>query len=190
TELEQPEVAIAALEQHRELSEGRDRADKEVELATLYLAAGRFREALEAILRALESGSEPGLVIPSLQRLADVPELRGEATRILSEQYEAGGDARKESEALRALIAETADPDQKFELIERLATVYEQKLAEPGSALGVVLDGLHVRPGALELWDRAHELAGASGRPVELADAYKEILSGQIEEDVLLALAA
>ncbi len=29
TELEKPELAIAALEQHRELSEGRDRADKE-----------------------------------------------------------------------------------------------------------------------------------------------------------------
>jgi len=190
TELGQPEVAIGALEKHRELSEGRDRADKEVELATLYLAASRFREALGAIQRALESGSEPGLVIPSLQRLAEVPELRAEATRILSEQYEAGGDARKESEALRALIVETSDADQKFELIERLATVYEQKLAEPGSALGVVLDGLRMRPGAFDLWDRAHELAGASGRPVELADAYKEILATDLDPEVLLTLAA
>jgi tetratricopeptide (TPR) repeat protein len=190
TELGQPQVAIEALERHRELAEGRERADKEVELATLYLAADRFRDALSAVQRALDSGSEPGLVIPTLQRLAELPDLRAEATRILSEQYEAGGDARKESEALRSLIAETTDPGQKVELCERLASVYEQKLAEPGSALGVVLDGLRIVPGSLELWDRAHELAGASGRPVELADTYREILATDLETDVLLALAA
>ena len=190
TELGQPQVAIEALERHRELSEGRERADKEVELATLYLAASRSRDALSAVQRALDSGSEPGLVIPILQTLADVPELRGEATRILSEQYEAGGDARKESEALRSLIAETSDVSQKVELLERLAGVYEQKLAEPGSALGVVLDALRLQPAALDTWDRAHQLAGASGRPVELADTYREVLSASLEDDVLLSLAA
>jgi len=190
TELGQPQVAIEALERHRELSEGRERADKEVELATLYLAASRSRDALSAVQRALDSGSEPGLVIPILQTLTEVPELRAEATRILSEQYEAGGDARKESEALRSLVAETADVSQKVELLERLASVYEQKLAEPGSALAVVLDALRLQPATLDTWDRAHQLAGASGRPVELADTYREVLGGALEEDVLLSLAA
>ncbi len=188
--LEKPEVAVKAISAHRDLLDGLERAQKEALLAELLAdRLGEPKEALEAARRALDGGAESGVVIPVLRRLVDIPAVRGDAARILSEQYEAGGDSRQEADAVRALISETSDADEKVELYKKLADIYEGKLKEPGAALSVVLEGLQLFPSEMELWDRAGPLAGQAGRPTDLADAYRNALRGELSEELTLDLA-
>jgi len=180
----EPEVAADALERYRDLSFGAERASKEATLAELYADhLGRHADALAAAQRALGEGVEPGRVIPVLSRLVEVSEVRGEAARMLSEQYQAGGNSRQEADALRALISETADADERAALYERLSSVYEDKLTEPGGALSVILEALKSFPARPELWDRAEKLAQSSGRPTDLAEAFKTALRAELPAD-------
>ncbi|HSC87655.1 MAG TPA: hypothetical protein VLC09_10310, partial [Polyangiaceae bacterium] len=185
----EPEVAAEAIERHRDLSSGVERAAKEAALAELYAdQLKRPADALAAAQRALGEGVEPGRVIPVLSRLVDVPEVRGEAARILTEQYQAGGNARQEADALRAVIGETSDADERVALYERLASVYEEKLGEPGGALSVLREALRSFPERPELWDRAEQLARVSGRPTELSEAFQEALRRELAPDFAIEL--
>ncbi len=185
-----PERAVEVLAQHRDLLSGVDAAHKDAMLADLYAEKlNRPTEALAAAQRALDGGAEPGAVIPVLQKLVDVAEVRGEAARILSEQYEAGGDSRQEADAVRALISETTEPVEQVELYKKLADIYEDKLNEPGAALSVLVDALSHHPTEMELWDRAGPLAGAAGRPTDLADAFRTAMRAELPDDLALELA-
>lgn len=185
-----PERAAEVLAQHRDLQSGVDAAHKDAMLAELFAEKlGKPVEALAAAQRALAGGAEPGVVIPVLKILVDVAEVRGDAARILSEQYEAGGDSRQEADAVRALISETADPGERVELYKKLADIYEQKLNEPGAALSVLVDALTSHPTEMNLWDRAGPLAGVAGRPTELADAFRTAMRAKLPDDLALELA-
>lgn len=185
----QPERAAEVLRQHRDLLSGDEAAHKDAMLADLY--ADRLNQphkALEAAQRALDGGAEPGVVIPVLQRLVEVPEVRGEAARILSEQYEAGGDSRQEADAVRALISETTEAGEQIELYKKLADIYEGKLNEPGAALSVMIDALSHHPTDMDLWDRAGPLAGAAGRPTDLSEAYRIAIRKDLPSELSLEL--
>lgn len=185
-----PERAVVVLAQHRDLLSGVEAAHKDAMLADLLAdKLNRPIEALAAAQRALEGGAEPGVVIPVLKVLVDVAEVRGEAARILSEQYEAGGDARQEADAVRALISETSDAGERIELYKKLADIYESKLSEPGAALSVLVEALASHPIEMELWDRAGPLAGVAGRPTDLADAFRTALRAKLPSDLALELA-
>ncbi len=185
-----PERAAEALAQHRDLLSGVDAAHKDAMLADLLAdRLKRPEEALEAAKRALDGGAEPGAVIPVLQRLVEVASVRGEAARILSEQYEAGGDSRKEADAVRALISETSDPDEQVDLYKKLADIFEEKLNEPGAALSVLVDALALHPSEVDLWDRAGPLSAVAGRPTDLAEAFRLALRQKLPDDLTLDLA-
>lgn len=187
--LDRPEDAVDAISKHRDLLDGIERAHKDALLAELLAERlKRPTEALEAARRALDGGAESAAVIPVLRHLVEVPEVRADAARILSEQYEAGGDARQEADAVRALVSETTDPIERVELYKKLADIYETKLKEPGAALTVVLEALQTFPAEMDLWDRAGPLAGQAGRPTDLADAFKNALRAGLPDDISLDL--
>ena len=77
----------------------------------------------------------------------------------------AGGDARREAQALEVMIADATDDAERLELYQRLATVLEDKLGAYSSALDVMLQAVVRYPSELVLWDRAEALSAASGRP-------------------------
>jgi tetratricopeptide (TPR) repeat protein len=185
-----PARAAEVLAQHRDLLVGEEAAVKDAILAELF--ADRLQkpvEALAAAKRALDGGAEPGALIPVLQRLVEVSEVRGEAARILSEQYEAGGDSRQEADAVRALISETSNPPERVELYKKLADIFEDKLKEPGAALSVIVEALSAYPGEIDLWDRAVPLATQSGRPTDLSEAFRTALRRDLPDGLALDLA-
>lgn len=187
---DQPKRAAEVLEQHRDLLSGEAAAYKDAMLADLLTdRLSRPVEALAAAKRALEGGAEPGSLIPVLQRLVEVPEIRGEAAKILSEQYEAGGDSRQEADAVRALISETPEADVKVELFKKLADIFEEKLSEPGAALSVILEALSGHPEDIALWDRAVPLAHQSGRPTDLSEAFRTAIRLSLPDELCLDLA-
>lgn len=187
----QPERAAKALERLTECLEGERQAQKEAALASLYASAlGRPVDALERAERARALGAERGQVILVLKRLVEEPVVRAEAARILSELYEAGGDARQEADAVRAMLSEAGPgTPERAEVYDRLISIYEHKLHEPSGALNVTLDALREMPEREALWDQATALSERAGRPTDLLDALREAVRRDLPTDVAIDLA-
>ncbi|MBI5533423.1 MAG: tetratricopeptide repeat protein [Deltaproteobacteria bacterium] len=168
--------AAQVIEQHRDLSDGRDRGELELQLAELYPRMERYADSLDACVRALDDGADADRAIKVLDNLAEVDATRARAAEVLVEVHAKLGDASKEASALGVLIDCTADRGRRLELLSRLIDVCEKKLADPPTALDVVLKAVAEFPEELVLWNRASDLAGAAQRPSELAKAYKDAL--------------
>lgn len=188
------EAAANGLAKQRELSEGLERAAHDLDLAELYAhRLERATEALEVAREALELGGDRARAIAVLQALVERPEVKADAARLLAAQFEASGDARQQARALVVLIGETTDPGEQIDLYHRLTSVFEEQLGEYGAALGAVLEALTRHPGELGLWDRGDRLAVVAGRPIELAERYREALrlaaAQELGEDIQRELA-
>lgn len=174
-------AAAEVIAKHRDLSEGEDRARREVELARLLLdRLDRPEEAFDAIVRALELLPHDAEAISLLAKLVEKPETRARAAAVIVEEYAATGDAKDESRALRVLLESVEDADRRKELYLRLADVEENKLSAPGAAFDVVLRALHAYTSDPALWTLAADLAGKAGRPTDLAEAYRTHLTAAL----------
>jgi tetratricopeptide (TPR) repeat protein len=171
--------AVEIVARRRDLAEGAERAERELELATLYLERlNKPVEALEAAGRTLNLIDHDQRAIALLERLVHTPVTRASAAAVLQQEYEQMGDARREAQALGVLLEATRDPSERVALYGVLADVHERKLNAPGTALDDILRALREAPAEMPLWDRAGALASASGRPTDLAAAFKEALAG------------
>lgn len=174
-------AAVEVIAKHRDLCEGEDRAQREVELATLLLdRLGKPEEAFEAVVRALELLPHDAEAIALLAKLVERPETRARAAAVIVEEYAATEDAKNESRALRVLLESEEDPDRRKELYLRLADVEENKLSAPGAAFDVVLRALHAYTSDAALWTLAADLAAKAGRPTDLAEAYRTHLTAAL----------
>lgn len=178
--------AAGVIERHRDLVHGDERAQREIELATLY--ADRLErpvDALEACERALDARPRDADAIGLLGKLVELEPTRGRAAARLALSYADLGDHRREAQMLRVLIETTEAADRRLELHVALADAEEKKLGSPSAAFDVVLRALNEFPDELALWDRASELAVSSGRPTDLAEAYRAhiLVSREGEDD-------
>jgi tetratricopeptide (TPR) repeat protein len=172
--------AAQIIAQHRDAVSGEARAEREVELSELYLEKlERPADALESAIAALSSDAQSARAMSVLERLVNVPAVRGRAADVLAQRYASGGEARREASALAVMLEQTKDPTERLALYGRLADVNEQKLSAHGSALDVMLAAVREFPSELSLWDRADALASAAGRPTDLAEALREVLRGK-----------
>jgi golgin subfamily B member 1 len=173
----------------RDLAEGSDRAERELDLAEL--SAGPLNQpeaALEAAVRALELSPRDARAIRMLERLVEVPTTRPSAAEVLQAQYEQNGDAEREAQALGVMLETTTEPAKRLPLYAKLADVHERKLSAPGTALDVVLRAVAEYPDELVLWDRAADLSTAAGRHADLARALQETLGRPLPEGVEVEL--
>jgi tetratricopeptide (TPR) repeat protein len=170
--------AAVILAQRRDLATGAERAERELDLAQLYAGPlGQNMEALAAAIRATELTPGDPRGIRMLEQLLEVPEARAQAAQVLQAEYERTGDAPKESSALQIMLDTTTEPGERLGLYQRLADVYEKKIADAMTALAVLLKALSEFPVELSLWDRAHEQAGASAQFPALASALASALA-------------
>ncbi|HTV24521.1 MAG TPA: tetratricopeptide repeat protein [Polyangiaceae bacterium] len=187
--LQKPEEAALAIEEQRVHVEGAARADLEVQLSELYLEElGRPEAALEAAARTLEFSPNDPRAMTVLRRLVDVPATRRRAAGVLAQNYAQNNDARREAEALEAALEAVSDPEERRELMLRLAAVHETKLESFSAAFDVLLKALREFTDDLSLWDRAEVLAGASGRVTELSHALRDVLRADLSEEVEVEL--
>ncbi|HXK16501.1 MAG TPA: hypothetical protein VNG33_01755, partial [Polyangiaceae bacterium] len=172
--------AAQIIAQHRDAVTGEARAEREVELAELYLEKlNRPADALESAIAALSSDAQSARAMLVLERLVNVESVRGRAADILAQRYASGGEARREASALSVMLEQVKAPAERLALYGRLADVNEHKLGAHGSALDVMLAAVREFPSELALWDRADALSGAAGRPTDLAEALREVLRGK-----------
>ena len=187
--MDDPASAASIMERHRDLLGGAERAEADVTLAELYLSRlDRPADALESSVEALSSPAQAERAASVLDRLLAVAATRRRAAEVLAERYARSGDARREAAVLALLIDESKDLGLRTELGERLATVYESKLGSYGNALDVMLRAVREAPSESRLWERAETLAISAGRPTDLADAYREVLRGKVDEEVEVEL--
>ncbi len=177
-------AAAEIVARHRDVSDGVHRARREVDLAGLYLDhLDRPADALEACARALEVAPHDADAIRLLASLLAKPETRTRAAMVLEAEYAATGDSRREAEALRILLEAETDSGKRLAHHLRLADVEQHKLSAPGNAFEVVLRALNEQPADLALWDRAASLSQVSGRPTDLAEAYRTHLAAARRSD-------
>ncbi|HEY4120148.1 MAG TPA: hypothetical protein VGM56_19925, partial [Byssovorax sp.] len=167
-------AAAEVVARHRDQSDGDERAQREVELASLYLdRLEKPNEAFDAAARALDARAHDAEAIAILAKLVERPETRVRAATVLEREYAETGDARREAQALRVRLEAEQDHRTRRELHVKLADVEENKLSAAGTAFEVVLRALNEFTPDLTLWDRAASLATKSGRPTDLAEAYR-----------------
>lgn len=188
-------AAAEVVAKHRDLCEGAERAEREVELATLHIDhLENPEEAFAACERALELRPRDPDVISILTRLVDVQNTRGRAAVLLQAAFAELGDARREAQMLRVMIETTLDPAHRLELHVLLAEVEDKKQGAPGAAFDVILRILNEFPSELSLWDQALALSRKAGRPTDLAEAYRTHIviqdpaTATIQTDVELVL--
>lgn len=178
-------AAATVIEHHRDLLTGEERAVREAQLAQLYLARQEdHSRALDAAVRALELMPAHGPAVTVLEKLMEDPAMRARAAEVLAEQYAAGGEARREAEALAVMLAQATDAEERRALITRLADVHEDKLDSHASALDVLLRGVREFPADLSFWERANSLSVLASRPTELAEAFREVLASPLDAEL------
>ncbi|HEY3668616.1 MAG TPA: tetratricopeptide repeat protein [Polyangiaceae bacterium] len=182
--------AVEVIARHRDKLKGDERAEREVELAELYLnRLSSSEEAFKNAVSAVDSEPVKARAMGVLERLLEVPEVRPRVAEVLATQYAASGEARREASALSVLLAETRDPAARLPLYLRLADAQQNKLSSFGSALDVVLEAVRQYPAELQLWDRADALAQLAGRPTDLGEAFREALRATLPEALEVELA-
>ncbi|HEY8946640.1 MAG TPA: tetratricopeptide repeat protein, partial [Polyangiaceae bacterium] len=185
----EPAAAAEVIAQHRDQLSGEARAEREADLAELYLEKlNRPADALASAEQALGSLEFAPRAIAVLEALVRVEAVRRRAAEVLADRYSELNDARKEVDALNVMLAETRDGSERKRLFERLAEVQETKLSSHGSALDAMLVAVREFPRELSLWDRADSLASAAGRPTDLAEAYREVLRGSLPVELEIVL--
>lgn len=181
--------AARVIEAHRERLTGDDLAQREVELCELYiLRLERFDDALSSAVHALELSPGNARAIAVLEKLMERDATRARAAEVLATQYATGGDARREAQALAVMLGQTRDPSERLDIYTRLADVNDQKLGAHGNALDVMLAAVREFPTELGAWDRAEALAGAAGRPTDLAEAFREVLRSDLDRGIEIEL--
>ena len=178
-------AAAKVLEHDRDLSVGTERAEREVELAKLYLRSlERPAGALAAAVRTLEIARHDPGAIEVLERLEEMPEHAEAAARHLEQEYDAMGAPDKQARALERLLTTAKDGASRRELHARLASVHREKRADPAKAFEALLRAVAEFPEDLEPWDRLAELGTATGDLRKVADAYAAALEKTLSPEV------
>ncbi|HEX9296756.1 MAG TPA: hypothetical protein VF881_13015, partial [Polyangiaceae bacterium] len=169
--------AAEVIEAHLDRTEGQVRAERELDLADIYLDhLSRPPQALKAAARALKVLPHFPRTIEMLDRLMGMPETRAKSAELLEAEYGELKDARRQAQALNVVLETTTDARRRLKLFTTLAELEEHQLNAAGRAFDAVLRALSEFPEELPLWDRANVLAARSARPTDLADVYRTAL--------------
>lgn len=188
----QAEEAVSVMRQHRDLLEGEERARLEEELAeTLLYRLDQPEAALQSALAAL-SGTAGSSVFPQravevLQRLVQVESTKRDAAAALANVYQSRQERRKEADALGVLLSVEEDQEKRLELYRRGIKVFEE-LDSFNAAFELMLKALRDFPEQMTLWEHASVLSARAGRGAELAEAYRDVLRGELPQDLRKAL--
>ncbi len=165
------EEAAAMLLRDRDQREGKERAQREIELARLYMGSLKQpNEALEAIKRALELVPGDAVAVGVLEELLSVAETRAKAAALLEKHYGESGEGEKRAQVIEVLIATAAAKGDRLDLYNRLIEVQEG-LGNTEAAFDVGVRATDEFPGDLPTWDRLSVLANRTGRMQAFVDA-------------------
>ncbi len=183
-----PDAAVI-IERRRDLAEGQERIELELTLAELYLTElSRPEDALATAIRVLDSIGQEPRAISVVERTLDVDSVRRAAAEVLVHRFGLAGEARRAAQALSVLLETAVERNERLALVNQLIQLHAERLGERSAALDVALRTLTDYPDEAELWDRAEELATGSGRPTDMAECLRGVLSASLPRELDLAL--
>jgi tetratricopeptide (TPR) repeat protein len=188
----QAEEAVSVMRQHRDLLVGEERAHLEEELAeTLLYRLDRPEAALQSALAALSGAMNAGVfpqrAVEVLQRLVQVDSTKRDAASALAQVYRGRQELRKEADAIGVLLSVEEEHERRLELYRRGIEVFEE-LDSFNAAFELMLKALRDYPDQMSLWEHASQLSARAGRGAELADAYRDVLRGDVGPELRKAL--
>jgi tetratricopeptide (TPR) repeat protein len=131
--------------------------------------------AFDELHQALDLQKQHEGAIAELERLlADAPEAehRARAASLLEPVYLQRADFGKVMTAMRARLEFTGDPEERRELLSRLAKLYEEQKEDYVAALETVAKLFHDDPGNETTTSELERLAKVSGSEARLAEIY------------------
>ncbi|HMA93172.1 MAG TPA: tetratricopeptide repeat protein [Polyangiaceae bacterium] len=181
--------AAAVIEKRRDLASGQDRVELELTLAELYLTSlSRPEDALATAIRVLDSVGQEPRAISIVERTLDVESVRKAAAEVLVRRFASAGEARRAAQAMSVLLESAPEREERLSLVNQLIHLHADRLGEQSAALDVALRTLTDYPDESALWDRAEELASGAGRPTDLAECLRGVLSVKLPRDLDLSL--
>lgn len=146
-------------------------------------AVAAFREVLT---------EEPGRpdAIEALEKHLQDRARRLDVARFLAPQYEAARSFPKLAWVLQIVIEETREGVERFELLRRLARIYEEALGDPEAAFRTLSEAVTEFPEQEDLWSDYGRLAEVVGdRRSEAERLERAFDSGRLSSDASLRLA-
>lgn len=114
---------------------------------------------------------------------SDDPEHRARAGEMLEQVYLRRADWQKVKRALGAILEASQDPNERSELLQRLATLHEEQLEDYTAALETVAQLLHEDLSDEGVWNELERLAKVAGAERRLAEIYSAELDEVPSDD-------
>jgi len=116
-------------------------------------------EALYEIHRVARDLGDPERSQENLASAFDAAAQSAAESRRFEEVLRRAGEGELMMQALRHRLDFATDPEERAELLGRLATGYAELLDQPEAAFDAILEAIAIRPAATELHDQARRLA-------------------------------
>jgi golgin subfamily B member 1 len=158
------ESALFYLTRERELCEGEAQVLRDIEIANVHVNLRKSgKDALLALEAALSDGKVPHLLIPALEPLLLMGDVRAAVAEKLLSLYEQVGELDKEPTVLRILIATRSAKSDRYPLYERLAEVL-QRLGRHEEAFEALQGAVREFPAEASIWHVYFDVAKTLGR--------------------------
>jgi tetratricopeptide (TPR) repeat protein len=139
---------------------------------------GDFDQAVATYEEVLGSAPEHVLARSALEELFAQGKKRKEIAKVLGPLYEAGGEWERLVQVHESQLTELEAADERLELYHRIASDYEERLANPQQAFGVLARALHEAPLDERVRDEMERLAPSfEAGWEELANTYADVMS-------------
>lgn len=193
SDLERPIELLEVIEQRRALA-----TTPAETLALDYRLGVLLRDALQEPERAVEAfkavlsqqpDHEPAR--DALSALLDEPVVRLEAGQILVPLYTAESNWTALRDTLRRILDDRETLEAQVASLEEIATLEEQRLADPGAAFAALAEAYRRSEGAERLEPELERLTDALGNDAALADLYESMVdqAGERAEALYLKIA-
>ncbi|HWO10789.1 MAG TPA: tetratricopeptide repeat protein, partial [Polyangiaceae bacterium] len=137
-----------------------------------------FDRAVATYEEVLASAPEHVLSRSALEQLFAEGKKRREIARVLGPLYEAGTEWERLVQLHEALLGEIEPAEERLELYHRIATDYEERLADPARAFAVLARALQEAPVNERVREEIERLAPAfEAGWEELANTYADVMS-------------
>lgn len=170
--------------QERLLDEASDSEAADIHVVIAEVAHKRLDDinrSLDELAEALgfdEMHGKAVAVLESLLQEAEEPDHKGQIAEMLEPVYLRQANWSKLKAALEARLENTVDPEDRVDLLARLATLYEEQLEDYPAALETVAKRLQEEPGDAPTWSEIERLGRVIGAESErrIAEIFAQAL--------------
>ncbi len=159
------------------------------ELHEAYL--NQSAESKDIYKRILDENEDNERALQTLESYVEREEFQEELARYLAPFYERREDWDRLVDMREYIFIHSTDRDERLELLQSIAVLWEERLSGPMLAFGVYTRAFRERPDVFDVQDHLERLAATLGQFEQLATLFDEKigqLSAEEEADLIVAI--